>query len=1203
MAAEGNQKNDGDQQAEQIAVEPTVEGTQKTAFDVVYLEELKWIKERRQHLRRTENLPSSEKDEQDQDGKEIDEWIPTEMGPLGDLQTKALQADLCGLAISGGGIRSATFGLGVLQGLAASGLLPRFDYLSTVSGGGFIGAWFSAWVNRSGFGEVQSKLLPPRLQNEPAARVEAEPIRHLRLYSNYLAPRPGLFSFDGWALIAIYLRNLMLNQLVLLLAVLALFAGVRTIVEFFSMVHAQSSDNLCVFCCAGAALVPLIAAILGSAGFAPGGRWRKELSEFSCLSWFWVTCVLSWVLAAFFASLLFAAPAAIGWFHGNESVWNLLLTVVVFSLLHALLGCLSFSCRMRAFGVGMVIGALGGVVFFLVWRTMLWAACSPIPYALQQDVSVATVVTFGVPLSLACYLLTNFLMVGFCGPGLSELEREWWSSVNSRLMMLAVGWTALFGIAVFGPWLVGQVWLCVSAPNTNWYKLLTGTAGAGWLSTLAAGLKIAHGPGTSSTGRGGVKEGLARLAPVLFLITVLLAAAVLTTWLSYDVYAAIEEQPDWRFASRPQDLLTDLNEPKLLIPLNRLPIPFIVLPSVELPMAWLALAAACGLLSFSARALGDLVGVNTFTLQNLYANRLVRCYLGASKKGRKPEPVVNLDPADDKKISSLFPGPLFKAEQLKLKAEGAYDETETITRTNEFNELLSDENKKSWGPIHIINGALNQKASAVRPSDPRSETNGETVEERRAESLQFLERQAESFVFTPLYCGSEATGYCRSDEFAGDVKLGTAVAVSGAAVSPNMGYHSSPSVTALLTVFNIRLGAWFGNPCRVNSRSRANPAASAKLLFQELAGVTDAESDHVYVSDGGHFENMGVYELIRRRCRFIIAIDAGADPKFHENVGRVVRQVRIDFGIWIEVDMTSVTPGPTGLCPAHLVVGRIHYGDVHKPAHPDQHPGDPTFSHKNNHGIIVWIKNSLTGDEPGDLMNHAAMHPTFPYDSTLDQFFNEPQFESYRALGIHSILKSLILPAEPSKKDAPGVAQVVSPTRCSSPHEKIRNTSTRCLFETNFDFWLTKPAQFVTSYVHENETYAKIQAALRQDDKLCWLAKELYGTAKDRFEATHADRIKDRVAERLMVNEMLTHLENVFLSLDLERNGLHPVHSGWMGVYHHWLQTPSFKKFWPGQNERDGLCHEYSPPFRRFVDQVMKGSAEAVNATPAHLLF
>jgi hypothetical protein len=429
-----------------------------------------------------------------------------------------------------------------------------------------------------------------------------------------------------------------------------------------------------------------------------------------------------------------------------------------------------------------------------------------------------------------------------------------------------------------------------------------------------------------------------------------------------------------------------------------------------------------------------------------------------------------------------------------------------------------------------------------------------------------------------LYCGSETTGYCPSEEFANSVNLGTAIAVSGAAVSPNMGYHSSPAITALLTVFNVRLGAWFGNP-KKTTRKESNPAASAKLLLSELAGVTDAESNYVYVSDGGHFENMGVYELIRRRCRFIVAIDAGADPKFHENVGRVVRQVRIDFGISLEVDLSSATPGLNGLCRSHVVVGRIHYGDVHKvpKSAGKRNLEDPDFSYEQNDGIILWVKNSLTGDEPGDLVNYAAMHPTFPYDSTLNQFFTESQFESYRALGIHTILKSLIFPAGRIAKFATTNGDPSFRAEFECP---LSSYSTRVVFEAIYSQWLSSPSQYVAPYVLGNDGYARLQNDLRTDPNLIRLATELYGSE------TMLQALRDEgpheitMAERLMANEMFALLENVFLSLDFERNCLHPVHQGWLKTFVNWANSPTLSTAWAG------FELEYSPSFRKFIELV-----------------
>ena len=138
-----------------------------------------------------------------------------------------------------------------------------------------------------------------------------------------------------------------------------------------------------------------------------------------------------------------------------------------------------------------------------------------------------------------------------------------------------------------------------------------------------------------------------------------------------------------------------------------------------------------------------------------------------------------------------------------------------------------------------------------------------------------------------------------------DIRLGTAVSVSGAAASPNAGYHSSPLVTILMTVLNARLGLWFGNPARTAWR-RSGPGF-AFYLFDELFGRTTSKGKYVYLSDGGHFENLGAYELVRRRCRYIVVCDAGADPGLSFwDLGSLVRKCRQDFGIRIEIDISPL---------------------------------------------------------------------------------------------------------------------------------------------------------------------------------------------------------------------------------------------------------------------------------------------------------
>src|SRR5438094_5825940 len=132
---------------------------------------------------------------------------------------KEKRAALC---ISGGGIRSATFGLGILQGLARCGLLDKFHYLSTVSGGGYVGSWLSAWINRAGLTSVSGQLARQSQHTRP--NPEPLEIQNLRSYSNYLSPRLGIFSADSWTIVGTYLRNLLLNWCVIIPLLAAFFA-------------------------------------------------------------------------------------------------------------------------------------------------------------------------------------------------------------------------------------------------------------------------------------------------------------------------------------------------------------------------------------------------------------------------------------------------------------------------------------------------------------------------------------------------------------------------------------------------------------------------------------------------------------------------------------------------------------------------------------------------------------------------------------------------------------------------------------------------------------------------------------------------------------------------------------------------------------------------------------------------------------------
>jgi hypothetical protein len=228
-----------------------------------------------------------------------------------------------------------------------------------------------------------------------------------------------------------------------------------------------------------------------------------------------------------------------------------------------------------------------------------------------------------------------------------------------------------------------------------------------------------------------------------------------------------------------------------------------------------------------------------------------------------------------------------------------------------------------------------------------------------------------------------------------------------------------------MTMFDVRLGLWVPNPRRSPAAGMpvdqaagavpcevppASPRFAPWRLLSELLGSVDDTSKYVYLTDGGHFDNMGLYELVRRRCYHIAVCDAEEDGTYdYEGIGAAIRKCRIDFGVEIDLDLSVLSPNTQSkLSPAHIARGTIRY-----PETPDG----------NQHlGKVTYIKASLTGkrpppakhgrppaaaapgcvtlpDVPGDVQNYKLQHADFPHDPTAEQWFTESQFESYRRLG------------------------------------------------------------------------------------------------------------------------------------------------------------------------------------------------------------
>lgn len=227
------------------------------------------------------------------------------LGLIGDEDVAA--SDRVGLAISGGGIRSATFALGGLQTLAKRGLLARMDYLSTVSGGGYIGSWLTAWILREGFDVVNDDLasdtsrLPP--DDQDPHFLEPRPIHYLRKYTSYLTPKVGLVSGDTWAAVAIYLRNLLLNQAILIGCLMLLLLLPRLLAKGLTIVVGNgtvTSVEWIIFCVAW--LWASCFAGLGLNAFqhtGHGSHFSRQRKRFLKPVWFAAPVVVSAFAGAF----------------------------------------------------------------------------------------------------------------------------------------------------------------------------------------------------------------------------------------------------------------------------------------------------------------------------------------------------------------------------------------------------------------------------------------------------------------------------------------------------------------------------------------------------------------------------------------------------------------------------------------------------------------------------------------------------------------------------------------------------------------------------------------------------------------------------------------------------------------------------------------------------------------------------------------
>ena len=823
---------------------------------------------------------------------------------LGIVHARTKQGDgLAALCFSGGGIRSATFNLGALQGLAAAGLLPKFDYVSSVSGGGYLSSWLAGWIHRAGLAEAASGLAVAQADRE---RPEPEPIRALRRYSNYLTPKLGALSADTWTLASIVIRNLLLNLLVMV----PLLAAVLT-VPLLAVARFPSGGPR------GPLILYWLSVLFGTVGLffmsllrasakphthagAKAGRkdWDQQFLPLGLLPLLLSTALMAWAVAGFAEQRDLKFWGALRWI----AVWSLVSPLVAFTLAVLLQGRMLH--RQRAYFKGDLIGLiLSGSIITLLYAAIVANWAEPLlasPYHLYP--MLAPILFLG-PMLLAKTLFLAFSSVaeekGYPSD-LGDADREWWARWSGYVLIVSVLWMVFAATVLFGPSLLGLTESWIGSRLTT----AGATGGLGWLISRLGQSSSTAAKESGSSGGGWRNWALALAAP-LFCLAVLLLVSALTQDLLSAVFQGgrtAESQGWWTPPFQGE--------------------------------AWQVLAAIA-VFALLGVFMGRFVNVNRFSLQAMYRNRLVRAYLGASNTRRQANLFTGFDPEDNLRMHAL----------------------------------------RSNRPFPVVNIALNLVAG---------------------KDLAWQERKAESFTATPIHCGAAGLGYRRAQAYGGEqgMSLGTAVATSGAAANPNMGYHSSPAVGFIMTLFNARLGLWLGNPgpLGAGTYTRGGPRSSARVFLAEAVGHTDSEHPYVNLSDGGHFENLGIYEMVRRRCRYIVVGDAGGDPTCNfEGLGNAIRKIRIDFGIPIDFeDRVRIYPKPAKKPEPdarYSAIGKIRYSAVDGAGAED--------------GTLIYIKPAIVESpyEPYDVYNYARSSKDFPQESTADQWFSESQFESYRTLG------------------------------------------------------------------------------------------------------------------------------------------------------------------------------------------------------------
>lgn len=977
---------------------------------------------------------------------EIDQYLKQHRRANG-IKKPPAPDNLSGLCISGGGVRSATLGLGMLQAFIKAGKLKYFDYLSTVSGGGYIGACLSSLLSAeparrdksyNNEGEAPIENHNARFQadqfglnednspftNEPYEYPKLEHAKlntrhqliHLRQHGEYLTPHKSIVDWDMHRLMGALTGGIVTNFSIFLLLLatvvllhhflLAFMSGdqfvdkLRKPTILVNQVLRERQEKAVEIYCQDS-----VCAINNNSKLTQERPRLDTLVPFDSIyySKAWPGMSTSTQLSYWFNNK-FGPQAYLVWI-GVLQHWDLALVFAVLGFLLAIIFILwsrklpyrvvqqeqeeqdivkeedetKFLNRRSEADVLDVMEMPLIKWFYHVGLWVVPLAAYIVTAAIKYEAGESF--NFFVMLALPfCYSLGLFLGIHtliflyFMTHGREVVSGWWYRSFYTGMQggaFLILLLTFLFPIAII--LLFGDHGLAVDLSLS-------------FVPVMVAYYFTMQSLGARTGGGGFLSSIVSRLQNPLLNISIFLFVGLAFAWVSKGLF--------WL-----ENLLND--RIVLLFPFNQ------AYDRTILVLILLVISA------LFLTLLGFVVNFNDLSLHYFYRDRLSEAYLRTS--GR-----------------------------VEVKVHGALGgkKLQRITMRNHEDLHLKDLGEGNYkAPYHLIVTALNLQGS---------------------HDLSAKTLKSEHFVFSKFFIGSRSTGYASTSEYYyGSTKLSTAMAISAAAISSGMGPIGFAASNFYMTLFNLRTGYWIDNPKHFIHRkalqekqqeAENTPESQAKkkkihwtfwdswglwwekwhnkhpfwlsYVGKELTGALSANTQKVYVSDGGHTgDNLGLIPLIQRQCSTIVVADFEEDSTFSfVSFNQAVRLAKSIYNADIDIDLTQLMPkaGDNGVLysPASVVEGIITYNIVEEKKDEEGNVINRTFSKKT--AQLIYMKSSVSllkgaaevYDEnaapppvsepaPVYVLNYFRKNPRFPHQSTADQYFDEVQFEAYRMLGEH----------------------------------------------------------------------------------------------------------------------------------------------------------------------------------------------------------